>query len=223
MRVSAVARSLACALATLVFALIPVADGAAQMSNEVCLGCHGADGFTVPGADKKAAPAARGAGPLREKRARQIRVRNVPCGRHRRSPRPQGAPEGRLQQLPCGAEGPVPDLGARQGGGREGQPEGRDLRELPQRARRPAAQVGGEASSRSSGTAAAATRRTTRATPTPITGRSASLGFSYTAKCFDCHGSHDDPARQAIRPPRCTRTTASRPARSATPMRRRGS
>jgi cytochrome b subunit of formate dehydrogenase len=53
MRVSAVVRSLACALAVLVFALLPVADGAAQMSNEVCLGCHGAEGFAIPGADKK--------------------------------------------------------------------------------------------------------------------------------------------------------------------------
>ena len=49
------------------------------------------------------------------------------------------------------------------------------------------------------------------------------LGFAYTAKCFDCHGYHDDSSASTIRARASIRPIACRPARSAISTRPRAS
>jgi len=188
MRVSPIARSLACALAALALALFPAADGAAQISNEVCLGCHGAAGFAAPGADGKDRP---------------LHVAPAPFG---------ASVHGKLECAMCHADvTAVPhDLKAR------AKVDCGNCH-VDQKEQYLASVHGKEAAKGNLKAATCVGCHSTHAVASPKTdagklaivaqcgtchkqnfesytdtyhGKVTALGFTYTAKCFDCHGSH---------------------------------
>jgi len=188
MRVSVFARSLAGALAALAFTLLPAADSAAQMGNEVCLGCHGTAGFTAPGADGKDRP---------------LHVAPAPFG---------SSVHGKLECAMCHADvTAVPhDLKARAKvdcGNCHVEQKDQYLasvhgKEAAQGNLKAATCVGchtmhAVASPKSDAgklaivaQCGACHKQNFESYTDTYHGKVTALGFTYTAKCFDCHGSH---------------------------------
>jgi len=179
-------------------ALLPAEESAAQMTNEVCLGCHGAAGFSAPGADGKERP---------------LHVAPDPFG---------ASVHGKLECAMCHADvTAVPhDLKARQkvdcGNCHAEQKDqyltsvhGKEAVEKgnPKAATcvachsmhavvSPKSDAGKLAILARCGTCH---RQNFESYTDTYHGKVSELGFTYTAKCFDCHGSHgikrvDDPA-----------------------------